>query len=134
LVPNKNNTDGSTGGPPNKEQASFIGVMINNDSGRSTPNSLNSQSLSTALACRICLCEAEVDNPLICPCNCAGSMGSIHKNCLKEWLNSKRHVYKGDKVTSYFWKALECELCREPFEKKMRSSLFNIMQFELPNG
>ena len=61
-------------------------------------------------------------------------MGSIHLNCLKQWLNSKRNVYAGPRVTSYFWKALECELCKEPFERKMRSSLFNIMQFDLPNG
>jgi len=25
--------------------------------------------------CRICLSEEEEDNPLICPCKCAGSMG-----------------------------------------------------------
>ncbi len=86
------------------------------------------------MTCRICLCEAEADNPLICPCKCAGSMGSIHQSCLKEWLNAKRHVYEGERVTSYFWKALECELCKEPFERKMRSSMFNIMQFELPNN
>lgn len=61
-------------------------------------------------------------------------MGQIHQVCLKEWLNSKRHVYDGERVTSYFWKALECELCKEPFERKMRSTLFNIMDFDLPNG
>ena len=59
-------------------------------------------------------------------------MGQIHIMCLKEWLNSKRLVYEGQKVTSYFWKALECELCKEPFENKMRSSMFAIMQFERP--
>ena len=59
-------------------------------------------------------------------------MGYIHVMCLKEWLNSKRLVYEGAKVTSYFWKALECELCKEPFENKMRSSMFAIMQFDKP--
>lgn len=61
-------------------------------------------------------------------------MGKIHMACLSEWLNSKRHVYDGERVTSYFWKLLECELCKEPFERKMRSTLFNIMNFDLPNG
>ena len=73
-------------------------------------------------------------NPLIQPCKCAGSMGNIHQLCLKEWLNSKRNTYDGTKVMSYFWKALECELCKEPFERKMRSSMFSIMEFNLPNG
>jgi hypothetical protein len=35
-------------------------------------------------------------------------------------------------VTSYFWKALECELCKEPFENKMRSALYTIMEFDKP--
>lgn len=61
-------------------------------------------------------------------------MGKIHQLCLKKWLDSKKVVYDGRKVVSYFWKALECELCKSPFEKKMRSSMFNIMDFDLPNG
>lgn len=61
-------------------------------------------------------------------------MGAIHITCLKEWLNGKRIVYEGQKVTSYFWKALDCELCKEPFENKLRSSLFSIMQFDKPES
>ena len=45
---------------------------------------------SIAGCCRICLSEEEEDNPLICPCKCAGSMGQIHVECLRSWLNSKR--------------------------------------------
>jgi E3 ubiquitin-protein ligase DOA10 len=42
--------------------------------------------------CRICLGEEEnqIDNPLIAPCKCAGSMGLIHLDCLKEWLKGKK--------------------------------------------
>jgi len=82
--------------------------------------------------CRICLgteeegCPAEDGEPdkLICPCRCAGSMGMIHISCLREWMNSKRLVYKGTKVQSFFWKALECELCQEPFENRMKYMMF----------
>jgi len=85
----KSRIDGSTGGPPlNKDQAnSYIGVMINADSGRSDllqdqvqqqrDDDARSES-TTQMTCRICLCEAEQENPLICPCKCAGSMGAIH--------------------------------------------------------
>lgn len=79
------------------------------------------------MVCRICLSEEEPDNALICPCKCKGSMGQIHTQCLKDWLNSKKVVFEGIRVTSYFWKALECELCKQPFESKMRSSMFAIM-------
>lgn len=60
-------------------------------------------------------------------------MGHIHTSCLKDWLNSKKVVFEGTKVTSYFWKALECELCKQPFESKMRSSMFAIMEFDRPD-
>ena len=48
----------------------------------------------------------------------------IHNSCLKEWVNSKRLSYRGKKLQSYFWKSLQCELCNEPFEHKMRFKLF----------
>lgn len=60
-------------------------------------------------------------------------MGLIHVSCLREWVNSKRLVYKGKKVQSFFWKALECELCQEPFESKMKFMMYKIMNFDLPN-
>jgi len=60
-------------------------------------------------------------------------MGMIHVSCLKEWVNGKRLVYKGKKVFSFFWKALECELCNEAFEDKMKYRMFSIMKIELPN-
>lgn len=66
-----------------------------------------------AKICRICLCDDDdQENELICPCNCAGTMKDIHINCLREWLNSKKLVYQGERVKSFFWKALECELCK----------------------
>lgn len=82
--------------------------------------------------CRICLEEEYPENELICPCKCAGTMKYIHVDCLKEWLDSKKLTYNGEKVKSFFWKALECELCKAPFENVMKGRLFNIMNFECP--
>jgi E3 ubiquitin-protein ligase DOA10 len=64
--------------------------------------------------CRICLGEEEdaLSNPLFSPCKCAGSMGLIHLECLKEWLKSKKIQRRGEIVSTYFWKNLECELCK----------------------
>ena len=91
--------------------------------------------------CRICLGTEEEGQPtedgkpdkLICPCKCAGSMGMIHISCHKEWVNGKRLVYKGKKVQSFFWKTLECELCNEAFENRMKYRMFQIMKIDLPN-
>lgn len=33
--------------------------------------------------CRICFEESDTDNPLICPCRCAGTIKYIHEKCLK---------------------------------------------------
>jgi hypothetical protein len=41
--------------------------------------------------CRFCwMLGASTENPLLGTCKCAGSVGFIHLNCLKEWLNVKR--------------------------------------------
>jgi hypothetical protein len=46
---------------------------------------------SSSKVCRICLGDDDDnDNPLIEPCKCAGTMSSIHIECLQNWLNSKR--------------------------------------------
>ncbi|CDW85377.1 fha domain [Stylonychia lemnae] len=88
---------------------------------------------SQARVCRICLGEDEDEyGEFLCPCNCSGSMKDIHISCLKEWLNGKKLVYHGDRVKSFFWKALECELCKQPFENKLKDRLFQIMDFEKP--
>lgn len=41
--------------------------------------------------CRFCwLTEADESNPLFTSCKCAGSVGFIHYNCLRNWLQVKR--------------------------------------------
>lgn len=65
--------------------------------------------------CRICLSEEEADNCLISPCNCTGSMKYIHENCLKEWLEGKKHMKETEFVNSYIWKNLECEICKTSY-------------------
>jgi hypothetical protein len=69
--------------------------------------------------CRICLAgdEGETDNPLISPCNCAGSMKYIHYLCLFKWLQSKMVMRTFTDFQVFYWKALECELCKQPLPR-----------------
>lgn len=88
-------------------------------------------------ACRICLCEDDEDtNPLIKPCKCAGSMAYIHHECLKTWFHGKRVVKNSSIVTTYFWKNLECELCKTPYPYETRSidgkQWLNIIEYDKP--
>jgi hypothetical protein len=95
------------------------------------------QSDKDSPCCRICLCEEEdASNPLIAPCKCTGSMGLIHLSCLKTWFAGKRVMKITQMVTTYFWKHLECELCKQayPYETKSRdgTKLLNIIDYDTP--
>ena len=83
--------------------------------------------------CRICFGnDTSLDNPLICPCTCKGSMKYIHYICLKNWLNSKIESEmdpssENDTIT-YNTKDLSCELCKTKFPDyiKTNNKLYNI--------
>jgi len=87
--------------------------------------------------CRICLMEeSEVDNPLFAPCKCSGSMRFIHHGCLKTWFGNKRIMKVSNIVTTYFWKNLECELCKTAYPYETRSldgkKMLNIIEYDTP--
>lgn len=53
-------------------------------------------------ACRICLGESDlIDNRLITPCKCDGTMKYIHYRCLKEWLRSKILTHTNQNIIIY---------------------------------
>lgn len=67
-------------------------------------------------ACKVCYSEAnEESNPLISICNCTGSLRFIHYNCLKLWLATKRYESKQSAISSYYFKSLECEICKSRY-------------------
>ena len=89
--------------------------------------------------CRICLTEEEDKaDPLLTPCKCAGSMRFIHHQCLKQWFQQRRIQKTTPIVSTYFWKNLECELCKTayPYETMTRDNrkLLNIIEYEIPNN
>ena len=86
--------------------------------------------------CRICYGDdSTLENPLICPCICKGSMKFIHYDCLKNWLNSKIEEdisvdseNQEVEVISYNRKDISCELCKEKFPDyvKYNNRYYNI--------
>ena len=74
--------------------------------------------------CRICLGEEEPGNPVISPCNCKGGVKYIHLDCIREWLEGKKHKKETPVVNSYIWRGLECEICKAFYED----------QYKLPSG
>ncbi|CAD8048206.1 unnamed protein product [Paramecium primaurelia] len=70
-------------------------------------------SQSDIISCRICCSSQDsVQNPLINPCKCTGSIKYIHLNCLKKWLKLKFQTKHSNHCMIYMWKNLECEICK----------------------
>lgn len=70
-------------------------------SGGSGAKSHNSASSSSSVVCRICH-DDDKTGMLICPCDCAGTLGLIHTSCLEKWLSTSNT----DK----------CEICKFRFQ------------------
>lgn len=69
-------------------------------------------------SCRICYIEEEtIENPLLQPCTCSGSMKYIHLECLRQWLSNRvfKHIESNQKCNIYLYKQPECELCKTKF-------------------
>lgn len=79
------------------------------------------------ISCRICLGEEyDMNNPLINPCKCSGTMKFIHLLCLRVWLQSKVESRFSSKISIYKLKNIECELCKTPI-----SGIFFLMKMKL---
>lgn len=63
-------------------------------------------------------------------------MRFIHHGCLKTWFQNKRVMKSSNLVTTYFWKNLECELCKHPYPYETRTmdgrEMLNIIEYQLP--
>ena len=84
--------------------------------------------------CRICLQENnDASDPMISPCKCAGTMSSIHLECLKEWLMNKRRKKANSKLVTYTWKAFECELCKQELPDRYDAPGFSFDLLKIEN-
>jgi hypothetical protein len=55
---------------------------------------------------------------------------------LRTWFHNKRIKKNTSIVTTYFWRNLECELCRTPYPYEVRSvdgrTMLNIIEYDTP--
>lgn len=97
--------------------------------------SINSDknSMSKPL-CRICyITSSDMENPLISPCKCNGTMKYIHYKCLKHCIevNLTKKIEQNYKY--YNWKNYSCEICKEEYPKyiKIKDSLYPLVDLEI---
>ena len=112
-----------------KDKEKLVKLSIFNDKNVLTnekeniKNNKNNKKNKKPKSCRICYgTEFSIENPLICPCICKGSMKYIHFQCLKNWLNSKIETdlsinseIEEEVGITYCSKDLACELCKTKF-------------------
>ena len=70
--------------------------------------------------CRLCFSGVDdVDNPLISPCNCGGTMKYVHLQCFKKWIALHTHIKASENWIRYSLNSLTCEISRCVLSSKL---------------
>ncbi len=83
--------------------------------------------------CRICYkSDSDIENPLISPCKCSGSMQFIHYKCLKHFIDIKMQKKIDENFKFYTWKNFECEICKYEYPKylKYKNTIYPMVDIE----
>ena len=69
-------------------------------------------------------------------CRCSGSVGSIHLQCQKSWLDVKKKQTVSANFQTLYWKSFECEICKKAFPLMIRSGTkrYRLVEYEEPKG
>lgn len=102
-----------------------------------TDNKTTVQKIECTLSsCKICLGDemTDLDNPLITPCQCSGSMKYIHLDCLRHWVKQRVNIVSTQTITSISWKTFSCELCKSPypFAVYFNGKIHELITMEIP--
>ena len=84
-------------------------------------NDNNSDGSNNKYLCRICYrSDSNINNPLISPCKCNGSMEYIHFKCLKQCIEAKIQKKEDENFKFFTWKSFECEICKCEYPKYLK--------------
>ena len=122
------------GADPNKRISNFnLQEFVHLKENTEESYSEDEDGMKFKLPCRICLSENyKEDNPLICPCNCDGTMKYIHLKCLQRALRSKVTSRSSENALSFSWKNMDCDLCKRPYPYKFILNGNTIELIEIP--
>ena len=101
--------------PNNKN---LISSNLNLSSFRNTENNNNINNNNTKALCRLCYqSESSIEDPLISPCNCSGSMKYIHLSCLKNSIKLKYYKKSEEYYDIFLFHNYSCEICLSIYPK-----------------
>ena len=120
----------------NNNKQNIPNTNNNNNLKKKTQKDIFSKLEKMKRVCKICYLEEEendLENPLVQPCTCTGSMKFIHLTCLRKWI-STRSCVKIDTSADcsiFLIKPVECELCKTKFPDfiKYENRLFPVIDF-----
>ena len=125
----------------NEEDKKNIKEIILKDEDKS--NSINKESSMNKnkkiKICRICYLEEfdKINNPLIKPCKCSGSMKYIHYECILHWLKTKimdksSRFFSNDYLSVFGLELIECELCKTRLPDYIRhnNEIYSLLNLE----
>lgn len=84
--------------------------------------------------CRICYyLNSDLENPLISPCNCNGSMKYIHYKCLKNCIEANLTKKIEQSYKYYLWRNYSCEICQKEYPKyfKIKDTLYPLIDLDI---
>ena len=94
--------------------------------------------------CRFCWDTTATGlNPLFSICKCSGSVGYIHFECLRSWLDVKKQMKNSACFQSFYWKSFECEICKKAYPLVLRTQCptgrfgyrtYNLVDYQRPEG
>lgn len=122
---------------PNRARTEFNiqDLLCNKESSEESEEGEEEKGLTIDLPCKICLSEFYTEeNPLICPCNCDGTMKYIHLKCLQRALRSKVTSRCSESTVSFSWKSMSCDLCKRPYPYKfiLADKVIELIQIPKP--
>ena len=94
----------------------YVSVNNNINTSKNDVNKIEIKSSKKSRICRICYLEeeSEMDDPLVQPCKCSGSLKYIHLKCLKHWIMTRscQKVEESEFCNVFLFKEVECEICK----------------------
>ena len=84
--------------------------------------------------CRLCYqSESDINDPLVSPCNCSGSMKYIHLSCLKNSIKLKVHTKQEEFYQMILFHNYCCEICLSMYPKYItyKSKVYYLIDIDL---
>lgn len=71
--------------------------------------------------CRVCFNQdSDINNPLLIPCSCSGTMTYIHYLCLKRNIKSRLSLLTEDSCIFLTWSHFNCEICLSEYPRYIK--------------